>query len=51
MITEEQLIRKGTPKGRRLDLLTRALLSGITYAIVLVALMLFGKIECVNCTV
>ena len=44
MITEEQLIRKGTPKGRRLDLLTRVLLSSITYSIVVVALLLFGKI-------
>jgi phosphate transport system permease protein len=44
MITEEKLIRKGTRKGGHLDWFVRAVLAGLTYLILLVAMLLFGKI-------
>ena len=44
MITEEKLIRKGTRKGGRMDWLVRVVLAGLTYLILLVAMLLFGKI-------
>ena len=47
MISEETLIRKSGKEGKRgkvIDRLVRSAFAGVTYAIVLVALLLFGKI-------
>lgn len=44
MFDPEKLIRKGLPKGYFKSILVRSLLGGITYLIVLIAVMLFGKI-------
>ena len=44
MISEDSLIRKGRPKGYLKDLSIRSALAATTYAIVLVAVLLFGKI-------
>lgn len=44
MFDPEKLIRKGLPKGHFKDLMVRSLLSGVTYSIVLIAALLFGKI-------
>lgn len=44
MFNPETLIRKGLPKGHFKDLIVRSVLSGVTYSIVLIAALLFGKI-------
>lgn len=44
MISEATLIRKGTPKGKRLDLGIRMIFAALTYLILIVAVLLFGKI-------
>lgn len=44
MFNPEKLIRKGPPKGHFKDLAVRALLAGVTYFTVLVAVLLFSKI-------
>lgn len=44
MIDPDKLIRKGLPKGHFKDVVTRSLLGGVTYLIVLIAVMLFAKI-------
>ncbi len=44
MFDPEKIIRKGSSEGRFKDLSIRALLAGITYFIVIVAALLFGKI-------
>lgn len=44
MIDPEKLIRKGLPKGHFKDVVTRSLLGGLTYLVVLIAVMLFAKI-------
>jgi len=44
MFNPENLIRKGLPKGYFKDMLVRSVLGGITYLMVLIAVMLFGKI-------
>lgn len=44
MFDPEKLIRKGLPKGYFQSILVRSLLGGVTYLIVLIAVMLFGKI-------
>jgi phosphate transport system permease protein len=44
MFNPETLIRKGLPKGHFKDLVVRSILSGVTYSIVLIAALLFGKI-------
>ncbi len=44
MFNPEKLIRKGPPKGHFKDLAVRALLAGVTYFTVLVAVLLFAKI-------
>ena len=44
MFDPETLIRKGLPKGHFKDRIVRTLLSGVTYSIVLIAALLFGKI-------
>jgi len=44
MFDPEKLIRKGLPKGYFKSILVRSLLGGITYLIVLIAVMLFAKI-------
>lgn len=47
MISEETLIRKSGKEGKRgkvIDRLVRSAFAGVTYAIVLVAILLFGKI-------
>jgi len=44
MFDPEKLIRKGLPKGYFKDILVRSLLGGITYLIVLIAVLLFAKI-------
>ena len=44
MFKPENLIRKGLPKGHFKDLVVRSLLGGITYLIVAIAALLFGKI-------
>lgn len=44
MISEETLIRKGTPKGKGLDLGIRTMFAGLTYLILFVAVLLFCKI-------
>ena len=44
MFNPENLIRKGLPKGYFKDILVRSLLGGITYLMVLIAVLLFGKI-------
>ena len=44
MFNPENMIRKGLPKGYFKDMLVRTLLGMITYFIVLVAVLLFGKI-------
>jgi phosphate transport system permease protein len=44
MFNPENLIRKGLPKGYFKDVFVRSLLGGITYLIVLIAVLLFAKI-------
>lgn len=44
MFDPEKLIRKGLPKGYFKSILVRFLLGGITYLIVLIAVLLFAKI-------
>jgi len=44
MFNPENLIRKGLPKGYFKDILVRSLLGGITYLMVLIAVLLFAKI-------
>jgi phosphate transport system permease protein len=44
MFNPENLIRKGLPKGYFRDILVRSLLGGITYLMVLIAVLLFAKI-------
>lgn len=44
MFNPETIIRKGPPQGYYKDLTVRATLGGITYFIVLIALLIFGKI-------
>ena len=44
MFQPEKLIRKGLPKGHFKDLVVRSLLGGVTYLVVLIAALLFGKI-------
>lgn len=44
MFDPEKLIRKGLPKGYFKSILVRSLLGGITYLIVLIAVLLFAKI-------
>ena len=44
MFDPENLIRKGLPKGYFKDILVRSLLGGITYLMVMIAVLLFGKI-------
>lgn len=44
MFNPEHLIRKGRPKGYFKDVLVRGLLGGITYLMVLIAVLLFAKI-------
>lgn len=44
MIDPEKLIRKGLPKGHFKDVVTRSLLGGMTYLIVVIAGLLFAKI-------
>ena len=44
MFNPENLIRKGLPKGYFKDILVRSLLGGITYLMVMIAVLLFGKI-------
>ena len=44
MFNPENLIRKGLPKGYFKDVLVRGLLGGITYLMVLIAVLLFAKI-------
>ncbi len=44
MFNPENLIRKGLPKGYFKDMFVRGLLGGITYLMVLIAVLLFGKI-------
>ena len=44
MFNPENLIRQGLPKGYFKDMLVRSLLGGITYLMVLIAVLLFGKI-------
>jgi phosphate transport system permease protein len=44
MFNPENLIRKGLPKGYFKDILVRSLLGGITYFMVMIAVLLFGKI-------
>lgn len=44
MFNPENLIRKGPPKGYFKDVLVRGLLGGITYMMVLIAVLLFAKI-------
>ncbi len=44
MFNPENLIRKGLPKGHFKDLTVRVLLAIVTYLIVLIAALLFGKI-------
>lgn len=44
MFNPENLILKGLPKGHLKDRVVRSLLAGFTYAIVLIAALLFGKI-------
>lgn len=44
MFNPENLIRKGPPKGYFKDVLVRGLLGGITYLMVIIAVLLFAKI-------
>lgn len=44
MFNPDSIIRKGRPKGHLREVLVRSSLGGITYLIVLIALMIFGKI-------
>ena len=44
MFNPENLIRKGLPKGYFKDVFVRSLLGGITYLMVLIAVLLFAKI-------
>jgi phosphate transport system permease protein len=44
MFDPEKLIRKGLPKGHFKDAVVRLLLGGVTYSVVLIAALLFGKI-------
>jgi phosphate transport system permease protein len=44
MFNPESIIRKGRPQGYLRDMLVRSSLRGITYLIVIIALMIFGKI-------
>ncbi len=44
MFNPEKLIRKGRPKGHSRDLLVKGMLAGVTYFIVIIAVLLFGKI-------
>ena len=44
MFNPENLIRKGLPKGYFKDILVRSMLGGITYLMVLIAVLLFAKI-------
>lgn len=44
MFDPETLIRKGLPKGHFKDRIVRTVLSAVTYSIVLIAALLFGKI-------
>jgi phosphate transport system permease protein len=44
MFNPESLIRQGLPKGHFKDLVVRLVLGGGTYAVVLIAALLFGKI-------
>lgn len=44
MFNPEKLIRKGLPKGYFKDILTRVILGGVTYLIVIIAVLLFAKI-------
>jgi phosphate transport system permease protein len=44
MFSPEKFIRKGAPKGYLKNIFIRALLAGVTYVIILVAVLLFGKI-------
>jgi len=44
MFDPQALIRKGLPKGHFKDLIVRSILSGVTYSILLIAALLFGKI-------
>jgi len=44
MFDPEKIIRKGLPKGYFKDIVVRVLLGGITYLIVLIAVLLFAKI-------
>lgn len=44
MFKPENLIRKGLPKGHFKDLVVRSSLGGLTYLVVVIAALLFGKI-------
>jgi len=44
MFNPESIIRKGRPKGHLRDTLVRSFLRGITYLIVIIALLIFGRI-------
>ncbi len=44
MFKPENLIRKGLPKGHFKDVVVRSVLAGVTYLVVLIAALLFGKI-------
>ena len=44
MFDPDKLIRKGLPKGHFKDAAVRSLLGGLTYLVVLIAALLFGKI-------
>ncbi|MEY3394870.1 MAG: phosphate transporter permease PstA [Verrucomicrobiota bacterium] len=44
MFNPEKLIRKGTPKGYFKDMIVRSLFGMMTYLIVIIAVLLFGKI-------
>jgi hypothetical protein len=44
MFKPENLIRKGLPKGHFKDLVVRSSLGGLTYLVVAIAALLFGKI-------
>jgi phosphate transport system permease protein len=44
MISEETLVRKGSATGKRWDFLIRSVFAGLTYLILFIAILLFGKI-------
>jgi len=44
MFDPEKLIRRGLPKGHFQDVVVRSLLGGVTYLVVIIAALLFGKI-------